>query len=114
MTIEGIAAMAVFFMALLVIVQVGFLMTSRSIVAASVDAAARRASYMGADVSGEAERLRTEVTTAVPGAEVDAVEIDRSASQAHVALEYRWRPPGPDLLPLTIRVERSRALAVPP
>lgn len=112
-TVEGIAAMAVFFLLLAVIVQIGFAVTARSMVSASVDGAARRAAT--ADDDGALiGRLEAEVRRSVPGVEVADVSIERAEEGVTVSLRYQWRPPGPDLLPIEVTVERHRKLVVPP
>lgn len=105
--------MVVFFVLVVLIVQIGFLVASRSMIGASVDASARRLSWSGAG-EGEAERLRTEIASSVPGADIRSIDIARSADRVAVHVEYTWTPPGPDLVPITMSVERTRALVVPP
>ncbi|MGI9641899.1 MAG: hypothetical protein ACR2N9_03865 [Acidimicrobiia bacterium] len=106
--------MATFFLLLLVVVQLGFLVMSRSMVAASVDGAARRASVVGADVEAEQQRIRVEIERAIPGADVEIVEVAESAEEVSISVRYRWIPPGPDLVPVRLTVSASRTLVVPP
>jgi hypothetical protein len=107
-------AMGVFFLLLLLIVQVGFLLLARSMVGASVDAAARRASWAAASPSGEAARLEAEIVAAVPGVDLTSVLLVRESNVVTVEVAYRWAPPGPDLLPASFVVRRSRLVSVPP
>lgn len=113
-TIEGMVAMGVFFLLLLLIVQVGFLLLARSMVESSVDAAARRASWSGSNVSTEVSRLASEIDAAVPGVELTSIDIVQDPTSVSVHVVYRWAPPGPDLLPATFVVERTRLASVPP
>ncbi len=106
--------MGVFFLLVLVIVQIGFLLLARSMVSTSVDAAARRASWSNDGGHDDAARLEAEVTAAVPGVDITSSDITRQPSTVTVHVQYRWSPPGPDLLPATFTVERSRVVAVPP
>ncbi len=105
--------MSVFFLLLVIIVQIGFAVTARSMVGASVDAAARRVS-MGAEDEATLDRVRREVLGAVPGVEISHAAITRDGATVTVALRYRWLPPGPDLVPIDVAVERTRTVAVPP
>lgn len=104
--------MVVFFVLLLVIVQSGFLVVSRSLVGASVDAAVRRLAADPAAVIEE--RLADEIVATVPGAIVESLESDWSDLVARVTVRYRWTPPGPDLVPITMTIERRHAVVVAP
>ena len=42
------------------------------------------------------------------------VEIDLRPKRALATARFRWLPPGPDWLPLTIAVQASSSLVVPP
>lgn len=106
--------MGVFFLLLLLIVQIGFLLLARSMVETSVDAAARRASWSGSEASSEVARLESEITAAVPGVELTSVDIVKAPTTVTVHVTYRWAPPGPDLLPASFVVERTRLASVPP
>ncbi len=109
--------MAVFFLLLTIVVQVGFAVTARSMVAASVDGAARRAVTHDGDHDRDEEvlrRLEEEIRRSVPGAEIASSSIDRSDTSVTVSLRYRWAPPGPDLVPIEVEVERRRSVVVPP
>lgn len=112
-TVEGIAAMSIFFVLLALIVQIGFAVTARSMVAASVDGAARRA-ITSDDDRALLDRLEAEVQRSVPGVEVADVSVERADNGVTVSVRYRWMPPGPDLLPIDVTVERYRKLVVPP
>lgn len=106
--------MAVFFILLVLIVQIGFGVASRSMVSASVDAATRRIAWGGSALAEEEARLRSEVEAAVPGARLIGVDVQRGDVSVTVLVEYEWLPPGPDLLPLEFAVERTRAVTVAP
>lgn len=106
--------MAVFFVLLVLIVQIGFAVASRSMISASVDASARRLAWGGVSAEGEQVRLRAEVETLVPGATLTSVRADRSDRSATVLVVYEWTPPGPDLLPIEFSVERTRSVAIAP
>ena len=58
--------MVVFFLLLVVIVQIAFLVASRSMISAAVDASARRLSH-GSSVGEELTRLESEIAAVVPG-----------------------------------------------
>lgn len=106
--------MAVFFLLLVLIVQIGFGIASRSMISASVDAAARRLAWTDGGGSLEEERLRSEVEAAVPGATLTQVDVERDDLSVTVLVTYEWRPPGPDLLPIEFAVSRTRTVTVAP
>lgn len=105
--------MVVFFVVLVLVVQSGFLVVSRSLVGASVDAAVRRLATDPAAVAID-ERLAEEIAATVPGAVVESLESDRTDLVARVLVRYRWTPPGPDLVPITMTIERRQAVVVAP
>ncbi len=96
------------------IVQLGFLVLARNIAATSVDAALRKAVASEAAETVVRTGLERDVRAVVPGATEISVEItaDKTALQASVS--FRWVPPGPDLVPVTVHIERSIATVVPP
>lgn len=106
--------MAVFFTLLALIAQVAFLAVTRTTVAASVDGSVRRASIPSSDIGREIDRLDGELRRGVPGADVIARTIERAGGVVTVRVVFRWIPPGPDLVPLTMTIERSANVAVPP
>ena len=105
--------MVVFFVLLLLVVQSGFLVVSRSLVGASVDAAVRRLATDPAP-AGIGERLVDEIAATVPGVVVESLESERTDLVARVTVRYRWTPPGPDLMPITMTIERRQAVVVTP
>ena len=106
--------MAVFFLCVIVLVQVAFLITSRAIVGAAVDASARRIAVGDVDLEAEQARVAAEVRASAPGAEIQEVRVERTNAAASVVVVYRWHPPGPDLVPVDVQVERTRAAVIPP
>ncbi|MCB1246172.1 MAG: hypothetical protein KDB69_02775 [Acidimicrobiia bacterium] len=114
MTVEGLAAMLVFFVLLTVIVQIGFLVVARSAAIGAVDSATRRASFDAGDLESVADRLRRDLAATVPGSDHADVDISRSGDVVTVSVGFDWLPPGPDLVPIRIAVERSKALVVAP
>lgn len=106
--------MVAFFILLLLVVQIGFLVASRSMVAASVDASARRMATQGAAVGAEIQRLVAEIEATVPGVQILGIEPDLRADAVGLSVSYRWRPPGPDLVPVDLIVRRERTMLVPP
>jgi hypothetical protein len=113
-TLEGIVAMGVFFLLIAVIVQLGFLVIARSAVAASMEAAARRAALPDSSVPDEEARLGSEILAVVPGIDVLDTSIERSERNVTVRASFEWTPPGPDLIPIQFTLERSHASVVPP
>ena len=114
MTIEGIVAMGVFFVLVMLVVQLGFLVIARSTVSASLDGAARRAAAPGVNVGTQHERLRTEIETIAPGLEVLASSVTVDMGRVVVRVTVAWVPPGPYLIPVQFSLMRTRAVVVPP
>lgn len=113
MTIEGIAAMVVFFGLLLLVVQIGFLVGSRMLTVSAVEAAARRLAT-SADATGERARLVDEIRRSVPGVAIVDAAAEVRPHQVEVAVSVDWTPPGPDLLPVQFEVRATRLRVVPP
>jgi hypothetical protein len=112
--LEGMAAMAVLFLLLVLIAQAAFLVVARSTGAAATAAAARRAALPEAEAGAELDRLTAEVTAAIPGAIDPTASAVVSAESVEITLTFRWAPPGPDLLPITIRSTSRASKVVPP
>ena len=67
-----------------------------------------------ADIGAVESRLEAEIARVVPGADgiYATVEMSRTGVTARAAI--RWRPPGPDLMPITIHAASTAAVVVPP
>lgn len=107
-------AIGVFFLLLMVIVQIGFLVLARNVAATSVDAALRKA--VAANMSDEAvqDGLERDVGAVVPGANDISVAVTSDVSSVTALVRFRWLPPGPDLVPVTVTIERNIVTVVPP
>lgn len=107
-------AVGVFFLLLTLIVQLGFLLLARNAAATSVEAALRKA--VSADLADTAveKGLVRDVRAIVPGAGDVTVDITSDPGSLLARLEFRWVPPGPNLVPVTLSIERSVARVVPP
>ena len=112
--IEGTAGLLVAFLLLILIVQVAGAAVARHAAEAAVSAAARRASRPGALATAEEERLAADLATAFPGATGVRVSIELLPKRALATARFRWLPPGPDWLPLTIAVSAAAPRMVPP
>jgi Flp pilus assembly protein TadG len=112
--IEGTAGLVVAFLLLTLLVQVAGAALARHAAEAAVNAAARRAARPGALASAEEEHLTADLATALPGAVAVRVGIDIEPRWVVASARFRWRPPGPDWLPLTIAVQASAPRMVPP
>ena len=106
--------MGVFFVLIMLVVQLGFLVIARSAVSASLDGVARRSVVPGADVPTEQERLESEIEAISPGLEVLASSVTTGAELVRVRVTVEWIPPGPHLVPIRFTMTRARALVVPP
>jgi hypothetical protein len=113
-TIEGMVAIGVFFLLLLLVVQLGFLVLARNVAATSVDAALRRA--VAADLGEETvqQGLERDVFAVVPGASNVRVGVVVEGNVMRAEVRFRWLPPGPDLVPVIVWIERSIVRTVPP
>ena len=113
-TIEGMVAIGVFFLLMLLIVQLGFLVLARNVAATSLDAALRRA--VAADLGeGTVKRgLERDVLAVVPGASNVRVGVVVEGDIVRAEVRFRWLPPGPDLVPVNVQIERSIVRTVPP
>ena len=113
-TIEGIVAIGIFFLLLTLIVQLGFLVVARNVAATSVEAALRKA--VSADL-GEGmveEGIERDVRAIVPGATDVLADVVIDSTAVVALVRFRWTPPGPDLVPVTMSIERSIVRVVPP
>jgi len=106
--------MVVAFILLTLIVQVAGAAVARHAAEAAVSAAARRAARPSVWPAAEEERLAADLATALPGATAVNVSIDLRPKRALATATFRWLPPGPDWLPLTIVVRASAPRMVPP
>lgn len=113
-TLEGLVATGVFFILLALIVQVGFLILARSAAATSLEASLRRGVVLEVDSEILAERIARDVVAVVPGASDVLVRVVRSESEIEAIVEFRWIPPGPDLVPVTVTVTRRVVSVIPP
>jgi len=112
--IESLVATAVVFLLIVIITQVAFVVVAQSTARTAVSAAARRAGRPGSASAVEQQRLAEELGSVVPGASdiVATVEYDEAGVAASAVI--RWVPPGPDLIPITLRVTAHAPLVVPP
>jgi hypothetical protein len=108
------AGLAVAFLLLALIVQVVGAATARHTAEAAASAGARRAARPGADAGVEQARLAADLAAALPGARDLQVEIALEGEEAWAAARFRWLPPGPDWLPITIAVRAAFPRVVPP
>jgi hypothetical protein len=55
-----------------------------------------------------------DVLATIPGTADLQVLLEADGAMVHGSLSFDWQPPGPDLLPVTISVERRAPIVVPP
>ena len=106
--------MVVFFILLMLVVQLAFLVVARNAAATAVDASVRRVAVMPASLAEERDRLIRDVQATVPGTADLQVVIEQHGSTVHGSLSFDWQPPGPDLLPVSISVYRQAPIVIPP
>ena len=92
--------MAVVFVLLVFLVQVGFLMSARATAQAAADSFAARAELVMVDESALADELRT----SLPGARDVEVNLQRDSGFVSADVYLDWDPPGPSFLSIPIRV----------
>ncbi len=114
MTLEGLASMVVFFILLTLVVQMAFLVIARNAAATAVDASVRRIAVAPATLDDEFVRLARDVRATVPGTADLRIRLEQDGETVLGRLSFVWRPPGPDLLPVTVSVERHALVVVPP
>lgn len=103
-----------FFVLLALVVQIGFLILARSAAATSLEASLRRSVVIGLDPGTLAERIERDVLAVVPGVREVVVEVNITEVDVSAVVRFRWVPPGPDFVPVTISISRSAAAVVPP
>jgi hypothetical protein len=113
-TIEGLVAMAVFFLLMVLIAQIGFLLLTHSTLSAAVESAARRGAADPDAVLSIEDGLRVDLESTIPGASIEAVSVARQGDRVVAMAGIRWTPPGPDLIPIRMRVMKERVAMVPP
>jgi hypothetical protein len=106
--------MAVFFVLLVLIAQIGFLLVTRGTLTASVEAAARRGSMALDALPSIEERLRVEIEATIPGVTIESVSVVRAGDRVRATADVLWTPPGPDLVPIRLRAASDRVATVPP
>jgi hypothetical protein len=108
------AGLAVAFLLLALIVQVVGAATARHAAEAAVSAGARRAARPGADPGAEESRLAADLAAVLPGARDLQVEVEVGGAEAVATARFRWLPPGPDWVPITVAVQAAFPRVVPP
>jgi hypothetical protein len=112
--IESLAATAVIFLLIVVITQIAFVVVAQTTARTAVAAAARRTGRPGGDPMVEQQRLVAELSRVVPGAAGVTAAVTITGDHVHAGATIRWAPPGPDLLPITLRVSSDAPKVVPP
>ena len=109
--IEGAAALGIAFILFAIVVQVALLVSARSTAQAAVDAYARRAA---AATTSTSDDLIAEIGRVLPGAREVEVSLERSDAVVTAVLQFSWDPPGPRLVPVSVRVAGSAPVVAPP
>jgi len=113
-TIEGIVAIGVFFVLLALIVQIGFLVLARSVAATSAEAGLRKGVIADLDIETVRLGLVRDLSAVIPGAQDISVVVTDEAAVLRAVVSFRWVPPGPDFVPVTVLIERTAVRVVPP
>ncbi|GMQ92956.1 MAG: hypothetical protein BMS9Abin12_0433 [Acidimicrobiia bacterium] len=101
-------------MLLALIVQIGFLALARNVAATSAEAGLRKGVIADLDVETVRVGLVRDLSAVVPGAEDISVEVTDDATVLRAVVSFRWVPPGPDFVPITVVIERTAVRVVPP
>ncbi|GMQ85710.1 MAG: hypothetical protein BMS9Abin07_1278 [Acidimicrobiia bacterium] len=114
MLIESLAAMTVVFLILVIVVQLSFVLVAREVSQSAVDAAGRRAARPAANLVVVQERLTEELEAVVPGAQEVTASVVSIDGTIDVRAAIEWAPPGPNLVPVVIRVQSATPVGFPP
>lgn len=106
--------MALFFLFLLLLVNVAFFAVARNAASTAADATARRATLVGASDSDLSAYADAAIKATAPGATIQSTVISRTQDTAVVRVVYLWSPPGPLFSAITVVVEASAPLVVEP
>jgi hypothetical protein len=109
-----VAALALAFVLLAVVVQVSFVVIARNAAESAAAASARRAARPDADLVDADRVLQDLVEATVPGAQSVETTVERTPTDAIATVRFTWDPPGPRLIPITIAVAATSPVAVPP
>lgn len=109
--IEGAVALGIAFILFGVVVQVALLVAARSTAQAAVDGFARRAAVSATSTSDD---FLEEIGRSLPGAHDVEVTLNRSGAIVRAILEFSWDPPGPRLVPVSVRVVGWAPVVAPP
>jgi hypothetical protein len=112
--VESLVATAVVFLLIAIVTQVAFVVVARDTAQTAVTAAARRSGRPGADLTVERVRLAEELTRVVPGAVGVTTSLDSDATAVTASASIQWSPPGPDLIPITLKATATAPMVVPP
>ena len=111
---ESLVATGVVFLLIAIVAQVAFVVVARDTAQTAVAAAARRAGRPEADLIAERLRLVDELSRVVPGATGVAASLESDGRSVTARAVIEWSPPGPDLIPITLRSESTSLVVVPP
>ncbi len=106
--------MAVLFLLLVVIAQATFFLVARQIAAAATTATAREVARPGAQLDQERHGLLADIRATVPGALDPEAEVRIEGDVARATLTFAWRPPGPDMLRVTVSIDSESTLVFVP
>jgi hypothetical protein len=113
-TLEGLAALAVAFLLLVLLLQVTVAVTARHAAETAVAATARRAARPGADLAAAAAALTVTLKETVPGGSDFTVDIARTDKEVVATSRFAWVPPGPGFGPIAMEVTASALRVIPP
>ncbi len=108
-------ALGIAFLLLTLIAQLGMAAVARNAAETAAAAAARRAARPGTDLAAERAQLAAVLDATVPGAQGTITsQVHRNNTNGWATAKFRWNPPGPRWMTLTIRVLAEAPLMVPP
>lgn len=113
-TFEGIAAVAIVFMMLVVMAQAATALLAHRIADGAVAAAAGRVALDPAAAADEARRLSADLRASVPGLGVLEVEVGATSRLARARARFSFEPPGPLLGTIRMEVQADAPVVVAP
>ena len=113
-TLEGLAAIAIGFVLLALMVQVVALVATRHRAVGIAHAAAAEASMPDAETAGIARATVDRVERLIPGASRVQANVIQNAREVAVRIRFRWIPPGPAWVPVWVGATATATRVVPP
>lgn len=113
-TLEGIAGIAIVFILFIVLAQAATALLAHRTAQGVVAASAARLAIAPGGFDAERQRVRTELSALVPGADGVDVDVDVGTRMATVTGRFAFVPPGPLFGGLVMEVTADAPIVVEP